>query len=265
MKLLLKITYDGSAYHGFQYQPNAVSVQEVLTECISKAFGIECNVTGCSRTDAGVHAIGFCAAVEPKEDNLKGDLWCSVPPSKVHRLLNMHLPNDIAVRGCATVCDSFHPRYNALTKEYVYRICDSVYPDPFKRDRAYHVKRRLTDDQIKVMNSVGQSLLGKHDFSGFMAQGSSVKDTVRTLFKLEVVRVSEDEVVLTVSGDGFLYNMVRIITGTLLDAACGKITYDDVKRALTECDRSSAGFTVPAMGLYLNKVEYGENLEFLAD
>jgi tRNA pseudouridine38-40 synthase len=177
----------------------------------------------------------------------------------------MHLPSDIAVIGCARVDDSFHPRYAAAAKEYVYKICDSVCPDPFKRGRAYHAKRRLTDAQIKVMNETGALLLGKHDFSGFMAQGSSVKDTVRTIYELKVVRTSETEVTLTVKGDGFLYNMVRIITGTLLDAAWGRITAEDIKCALTECDRSSAGFTVPAQGLYLNKVEYGEKIEFLAD
>ncbi|MBR6808191.1 MAG: tRNA pseudouridine(38-40) synthase TruA [Clostridia bacterium] len=265
MKLLLKIAYDGAAYHGFQYQPNALSVQEVLTACVSKAFSVECTVTGCSRTDAGVHALGFCAAVEPKDEGLKGEKWCTVPPSKVHRLLNMHLPGDIAVTGAAVVDDSFHPRYSAHSKEYVYRICDSVYPDPFKRSRAYHIKRRLTDEQIKIMNEFGKILLGRHDFSGFMAQGSSVKDTVRTLYRLEVKRVSEFEVTLTVSGDGFLYNMVRIITGTLLDAAFGRITSEDVKNALEKCDRSRTGFTVPAEGLYLNRVEYGEITEFFAD
>ena len=265
MKLLLKIAYDGSAYHGFQYQPNAVSIQEVLTESVYKAFGMECTVTGCSRTDAGVHALGFCAAVEPKDESLKGDSWCTVPSSKVHRLLNMHLPDDIAVIGCARVDDNFHPRYNAVAKEYVYKLCDSVFPDPFKRDRVYHIKKHLTDRHIKIMNDLGALLLGKHDFSGFMAQGSSVKDTVRTIYELKVVRTSETEVTLTVKGDGFLYNMVRIITGTLLDAAWGRITAEDIKCALTECDRSSAGFTVPAHGLYLNKVEYGEKIEFLAD
>jgi len=265
MKLLLKISYDGSAYHGFQYQPNAVSVQGVLTDAVTKAFGMECTVTGCSRTDAGVHALGFCAAVEPKDESLKGDVWCTVPSGKVHRLLNMHLPSDIAVIGCARVDDSFHPRYAAAAKEYVYKICDSVCPDPFKRDRAYHAKRRLTDAQIKVMNETGALLLGKHDFSGFMAQGSSVKDTVRTIYGLKVERVSEDEIRLSVKGDGFLYNMVRIITGTLLDVANGRLTADDVKQALEKCDRTHAGTTAPAEGLYLNRVFYGEEINFEAE
>lgn len=265
MKLLLKIAYDGSAYHGFQYQPGAVSVQGVLTDAVSKAFGMECTVTGCSRTDAGVHALGFCAAVEPKDDSLKGESWCTVPAARVHRLLNMHLPDDIAVVGCARVNDSFHPRYAAVSKEYIYRICDSVCPDPFKRQRAYHVKRRISDGQLRLMNECAGILLGKHDFSGFMAQGSSVKDTVRTIYDLNVTRASENEVMLSVRGDGFLYNMVRIITGTLLDAAYGRLNADDVRRALEECDRTRAGATAPPTGLYLNRVEYEENIFFEAE
>ena len=265
MKLLLKVAYDGTSYHGFQYQPNAVSVQGVLTEYVSKAFGLECTVTGCSRTDSGVHAVGFCAAVEPKDDTLKGETWCTVPDSKVHRLLNMHLPNDIAVVGCVRVSDDFHPRYGAVSKEYVYKMTDSVSPDPFMHNRAYHLKRRLTDDQIELMNDTAKILIGKHDFSGFMAQGSSVKDTVRTIMSLKVERTANYNVELTVSGDGFLYNMVRIITGTLLDVAWGRLSKDDVRRALVNCDRSSAGFTAPAHGLYLNEVKYGENFEFYAD
>lgn len=265
MKLLLKIKYDGSAYHGFQFQPNAKTVQGVLTDAVSTAFGFPCTVTGCSRTDSGVHALGYCAAVEPLDEGKRGDTWCTIPSSKVHRLLNQHLPMDIAVVGACRVQDSFHPRYSVVSKEYVYRIHDGAAPDPFLRDRAYHLKRSLSDEGIALMNYAGEALLGQHDFSAFMAQGSSVKDTVRTLFALDVTRVSDGDVVLRVSGDGFLYNMVRIITGTLLDVASGKISADDIRRVVDGRDRTKAGFTAPAEGLYLNKVIYGEELLFEAD
>ena len=265
MKLLLKIKYDGAAYHGFQFQPNAKTVQGVLTDAVSAAFGFPCTVTGCSRTDSGVHALGYCAAAEPLDESKRGGEWCTVPTAKVHRLLNQHLPDDIAVIGACRVQDSFHPRYSVVSKEYIYRIHDGAAPDPFLRNRAYHLKRKLSDEGIVLMNRAGEALLGRHDFSAFMAQGSSVKDTVRTLFTLDVTRVSEGEVVLRVSGDGFLYNMVRIITGTLLETASGKISPRDMRYIVDGCDRAKAGFTAPAEGLYLNKVIYGEELLFEAD
>ncbi len=264
MKLLVKLMYDGTAYHGFQYQPNASSIQGVLTEKISDAFGFPCTVTGCSRTDSGVHALGYCAAVEPAAE-IYGDTWCSIPPSKIHRLLNMYLPDDIAVIGACMVGGSFHPRYSAVSKEYVYLINDRPYPDPFQRFRAYHVKRSISDMQTEMMNAAAAELLGRHDFSGFMASGSSVKDTSRCLTHLDVRRREDGLLVLTAAADGFLYNMVRILTGTLLDVAWGKLSPSDMKGILESSDRTAAGFTAPAHGLYLNKVNYGEDIVFLAD
>ena len=265
MKLLLKIMYDGTAYHGFQYQTNALTVQEVLTRSVSDSLGIECTVTGCSRTDAGVHALGYCAAVEPSDESKRGDAWCGIPTEKIHRVLNMGLPRDISVVGACTVSDEFHPRYDAVSKEYIYKICDSVAPDPFLVNRAYHIKRKLSDGQISVMNEAGAHLLGRHDFSGFMAQGSSVKDTVRDLKKLCVCRTGESELVITAAADGFLYNMVRILAGTLLDAAYGKINPSDIPDILESLDRARAGYTAPAHALYLNRVDYGQRIDFKAE
>lgn len=264
MKLLLKIKYDGGAYHGFQYQPNATSVQGTLTEKISEVFGFPCTVTGCSRTDAGVHALGYCAAVEPATEEKKGTFWCTIPEERVHRALNVALPDDIAVVGACKVDDDFHPRYDTLWKEYVYVISDGVSPDPFQRGRAYHAKKCLSDDDIAEMNEAAKFLLGRHDFSTFMAQGSSVTDTVRTLFDLSVRRTGENTVMITARGDGFLYNMVRILAGTLLDVVGGKITVADMPGILTSLDRSKAGFTAPACGLYLSHVEYGDKVDFKA-
>lgn len=265
MKLLLKIMYDGTGYHGFQYQPNAISVQEVLTERISSAFGMPCTVTGCSRTDAGVHALGFCAAVEPADEALGREAWCTMPAGRIHRRLNTVFPDDIAVIGACITDDSFHPRYSALGKEYIYRIRDTVYPDPFDRNRAYQIRRTLSDDMIDEMNRAASSLMGRHDFCGFMASGSSVTDTVRNLKNLSVERVGEGEVILRAEADGFLYNMVRILTGTLLDVAYGKLSADDMEEILSSQTRSRAGFTAPAHGLYLNRVDYGDEVVFLAD
>lgn len=265
MKLLLKISYDGSAYCGSQYQPSCPTIQGVLTEKLSEVFGFPCNVTGCSRTDAGVHAVGYVVSVEPRDISLRSDNWCRIPEEKVHRAVNMLLPDDIAVTGAAFVPDGFHPRYDAVAKEYRYVICDSVCPDPFMRNRAYLLKRRLDNSQIGIMNEAARHLVGKRDFSSFMASGSSVSDTVRTLYKLEAERAAEGAVYVTALGDGFLYNMVRILTGTLLDAAFGKISPQDVPEILASRDRSKAGHTAPACGLYLMEVRYAEKIDFKAE
>ena len=264
MKLLLKIKYDGGAYHGFQYQPNAPTIQGILTERISEAFGFPCTVTGCSRTDAGVHALGYCAAASPADEAKRLERWCTIPTERIHRALNVALPDDIAVVGACEVPDEFHPRYDTVSKEYIYLINDGVCPDPFQRGRAYHAKKRLTDADIEKMNEAASFIVGRHDFSSFMAQGSSVSDTVRTLFELTVKRIGDATVQITARGDGFLYNMVRILTGTLLEVASDKISVRDITDIVDSCDRSRAGFTAPACGLYLNHVEYGDYIEFKA-
>lgn len=265
MKLLLKIRYDGSAYCGFQYQPNVSTVQGTLTEKISDAFGFPCTVTGCSRTDAGVHALGYVAAVEPADTKKRGKPWCNIPAGKVHRVLNMHLPSDISVMGAAFVPDTFHPRYDTVAKEYTYVIDDSVYPDPFLRDRAWHLKKQVTDRGLELMNEGAALLLGRHDFSAFMASGSSVTDTVRTLYCLKAERNDEGKLIVTARGDGFLYNMVRILTGTLLDVAFEKTDTVGLKKILEGCDRRFAGPTAPPCGLYLNDVTYSEKIDFIAE
>jgi len=264
VKLLLKIRYDGTAYSGFQCQPNAPTVQATLTEKISDAFGFQCTVTGCSRTDAGVHALGYVAAVEPADEAVRGDGWCRIPAEKVHRAINICLPDDISVVGAALVPDSFHPRYDTVAKEYLYVIDDRVYPDPFMRGRAYRVKKTLSEDKLVLMNEAASRLTGKHDFSSFMASGSKVTDTVRTLYKLEVNRASDGCVNVIARGDGFLYNMVRILAGTLIDISLGKIDLLNVTDILEGRDRSRAGHTAPPYGLYLREVEYAEDIHFLA-
>ncbi len=264
MKLLIRIKYDGSGYCGYQYQPGVPTVQGELTEAFSRALGLRCNVTGCSRTDAGVHALGYCAAVEPTDVSLRGDDWLRIPLARVHRAVGPYLSPAIAVTGAAAVSDTFHPRYDAIAKEYVYVINDSPVRDPFLEGRAYRFGRSIADDELERMCSAASSLAGRYDFSAFMASGSDVTDTVRDLRRLDVRRVRDGICTITAEADGFLYNMVRILVGTLLDTAFGRIGVCDMGDILASRKRERAGFTAPACGLYLRRVDYGENIEFSA-
>lgn len=255
MKILVKIRYDGSAYCGFQAQPNGVSVQSVLTEAFLRLFGFPCNVTGCSRTDSGVHARGFCATVEPRILPDDPESWCRIPISKIHRAVNVLLPDDIAVAAAAAVPGDFHARYNVAWKTYEYSIWNAPSRNPFLRRYAYHVPRRISEAGVETMRQTAALFVGRHDFAGYMASGSKIVDTVRTVHEAEI-QVEENKIIYRVSADGFLYNMVRIMAGTLLDCACGRKTLFDAKRALEEGDRTAAGFTAPGYGLFLSEVEY---------
>lgn len=260
MKLLLKIMYDGRGYSGYQAQPTLPSVQTALTKAVSDCFGFRCAVTGCSRTDAGVHALGFCATVEPYGEH-ESD-WLKIPVGKVHRALSRFLPEDISVCGEAVVDDDFHPRYSVKSKKYIYRMFDAPYEDPFLRDRAWHLKRPITDLGIQRMNEGAKYLVGQHDFTSFMATGSKITDAVRRIYSLDVTRRGE-MVELSVSADGFLYNMVRIITGTLVDCAGGTFAPCDIDKILSARDRTKAGKTAPPDGLYLAEVEYDRPIEWM--
>lgn len=260
MKLLLKIRYDGAGYAGYQTQPDRPSVQKTLTDAVSAVFGCPCTVTGCSRTDAGVHALGFCCAVEPRD---KYENWLTIPIGKVHRVLSRSLPDDIAVAGEAAVEDEdFHPRYSVQEKTYVYKMYDSVATDPFRRHRAWHLKHPLPDNGILRMNEAAQYLIGRHDFSAFMASGSKITEATRTISDLSVMR-NGDEIILSVTADGFLYNMVRIITGTLTDCAMETFEPKDMIRILDSCNRTSAGKTAPPDGLYLADVRYDRPINWV--
>ncbi len=253
MKLILKIKYDGHRYAGYQSQPDLPSVQGTLTDALSKALGQKCSVTGCSRTDAGVHALGFVAAVEPTGDH-DAD-WLKIPIGKVHRAAARYLPPDIAIVGEAEADDDFHPRYSVVSKEYVYRMYDSPAADPFLAYRTWHLKRRLTDTGIGRMNECARYIIGCRDFSSFMAAGSKITDAVREVYSLNVMRHG-DFIELRISADGFLYNMVRIITGTLTDCAAGTIEPSDIAEIIAAKDRTRAGKTAPPDGLYLSDVRY---------
>ncbi len=242
---LLEISYNGAAYHGWQIQENAVTVQQKIQDAIEKVFGKREDIKGCSRTDSGVHANSFFC-------NLKTEK--NISAEKIPAALNAYLPFDIAVKSSREVPDDFHARYNCKGKEYIYKVWNSQIRNPFYEKRYYHYKYSIDTD---LLNSEAQSFVGVHDFSAFCATGSAVEDKVREIFDFKVVR-NGDEVLFFVSGNGFLYNMVRIMVGTLLDISSGKIEKNSIDRILKSGKRESAGFTVPPDGLYLNRVFYEE-------
>ena len=252
MKFFIKVRYLGTNYCGYQVQPNAPSIQGELNKAARTLFGYDCDIVGCSRTDSGVHANEFCATVAQKGCE---DLITSLPPERVPLAFSAHLPPDISVFDAKWVASEFHPRYDVVEKEYIYRIYNAPVRDPFWEGRAYHLPRILDDAALQKMNRAAAYLVGKHDFAAYMAQGSTVATTVRTVTVASVER-DGDIVVFRVSADGFLYNMVRILTGTLIDVGLGKIAPEEVPEITASRDRSRAGMTVPACGLYLNRVTY---------
>ncbi len=247
MKYFAKIKYLGTHFHGFQYQPNVRTVQGELTKAFAELFLSEVKITGCSRTDAGVHANEFCITVECEN--------ATVPPEKLPEAIKKFLPRDISVYYAEIVDESFHPRYNAEGKEYLYIIKNTRISDPFLCDRVWFLPQRITDEGFTAINSCINDIVGKQDFSAFMAEGSSVEDTVRTV-KYLIVEKNEDTIEFRIAADGFLYNMVRIIVGTLVDVALGRIKPSDIKQIIKSKDRKNAGSTAPADGLYLNRVFY---------
>lgn len=252
MKILLNISFLGTNYCGYQVQPNGVTVQQKLNEAAKALFGYDCDIVGCSRTDSGVHANEFCAAVTVKGEPF---LNTRIPVEKIAGAMSYYLPEDISVTDAREVDDDFHPRYDVLYKEYVYKIWNGKTRNPFLMDRAWHCPRRIDDDALSEMNRAASLLKGKHDFSSYMASDTKVKDTVRTVFEADVRR-DGDLIEFRISADGFLYNMVRIITGTLVDVAYGRISANDIEKITESCNRSLAGTTAPSHGLYLNRVVY---------
>lgn len=252
MKALLHISFLGTNYCGYQVQPNGVSVQQRLNEAAKALFGYDCDIVGCSRTDSGVHANEFCATVSKKgEDHLETDIAIE----KLPRAMSHYLPWDISVWSAEAVENEFHPRYDVKHKEYIYKIWNGETRDPFLEGRVWHCPRHIGDEAVKKMNDAARELLGKHDFASFMASDTKIKDTVRTVFDIGVKKEGH-LIELHISADGFLYNMVRIIVGTLIDVAYGKIPAEDIEAIIEARDRRRAGTTAPPQGLYLNRVTY---------
>ena len=242
-RVLLTISYDGTDFHGWQYQPELLTVQGVLEEALLKLFSKKVTVIGSSRTDAGVHANGFCCHLDC-DDN--------IPDAAFLRGINSLLPQTVAVKGVRKVESDFHARYDAQGKTYVYHIYNSNKKDAFKSRYAWHIERNLDIDK---MNEFCQKIIGTHDFSAFCSAGATVETTVRTIKDCYVEKNGED-VTLTVTADGFLYNMVRIIVGTAVAVSDGRINPNDIADILNLKKRDAAGMTAPPQGLFLEKVIY---------
>lgn len=251
MKYLCHVRYVGTHFCGFQAQKSERTVQGTLTEILTRFFGTEVMVTGCSRTDSGVHAEGFALTVALPSGTLP------VPPEKLPLALSPMMPPDLSLYHAQAVMDGFHPRYDAKGKEYRYTILRTPVYNPFYRDRAWQVYYPFLPDATARMNQAAKHLVGTHDFSAFRAEGSPTRSPVRTVFDCHVE--NEGEVyTLSVTGDGFLYNMVRIITGTLLAVATGRISPEEVGSILASRNRTAAGATAPPEGLCLYRVMYDE-------
>lgn len=238
--------YDGTDFHGWQVQPNGITVQETLQNAVEQILGVRENVTGCSRTDSGVHARNFCCNIRTESD---------IDCYRFVGALNAVLPDSVCVKSCEEVDYDFHARYDSLGKRYVYRVWNANYKNPFLINYAWHYKNRL---DASFLDEQAQAYVGTHDFSGFCSSGSSVEDTVRTVRSFSVERQG-DEVLFTVEADGFLYNMVRIMVGTLIEISENRIEKDKLADIIESKDRLKAGRTAPPQGLYLDKVFYGDD------
>lgn len=241
---LIKLSYDGAAYHGWQIQENALTVQQVFQEALEKITGLREDLKACSRTDTGVHAREFCVSLKTESP---------IAPQRLQAALNHYLPPDVAVKEVSQVPLEFHARYSCKGKEYVYQIWNHPVRDPFLKDRALHYWYPIDE---ALLNQAAQGYLGRHDFSSFCTLDKRERgDLRRTVFTSRVERQG-DLVTFTVGADGFLYNMVRIMVGTLLRVQQGKFSPQDIPAILEARDRKAAGPTAPAQGLYLNRVFY---------
>ena len=248
MTYLLWIAYKGTNYGGFQVQPNAPTVCAAVQDAMQRVLGCRPDVKGCSRTDAGVHARRFALS------------FCytgKVPAEKMVQAFNAHLPPDIRALEIWPVTENFHARYAAHAKTYRYYILNARVDDPFTFDTCCRIGPEL---DVAAMQAAAEQFVGTHDFLALCASGSSVAahgDTVRTITRCTVERAG-DRVTITVTADGYLYNMVRILSGTLVEAGLHKRTPESIPALLASRDRRQAGQTLPAQGLFLEDVAYSE-------
>lgn len=242
--------YRGTNYHGYQIQSNAITVQAVLEKCVSKVLNHPVTIIGCSRTDTGVHANQFCFNVHTES---------KITTTGFVRGVNGELPDDISILSCEDVPAEFHARFDCKGKEYIYKIHCNESKNPFATDLMFHYRRKLNLDTMKKASGY---FVGTHDFSSFCADCTNVSTTIRTIYSLDIENYG-DTVIILVKGDGFLYNMIRIIVGTLLDISEGRISPDDIQEILSAHNRLRAGRTAMAHGLYLNRVFYNEKDLFL--
>ena len=242
--LLITISYDGRHFHGWQIQQNALTVQEVFQNSLTKIIGSEFDVKGCSRTDSGVHANMYCISLK---------ITHPILPERLKAALNRWLPKSVAVLDCIEVPLDFHARYSCVSKEYIYKIWNNEVRNPFLDGYALHYRYKIDEN---LLNNAAQAYTGYHDFSSFCTLDSREKgDMRRNVMSFSVMR-DGDLVTMKVEADGFLYNMVRIMVGTLLRVQQGKINPDEISKIIEKKDRSFAGPTAQACGLYLNRVNY---------
>lgn len=242
-RVKLTVAYDGTNYCGWQVQPNGITVQEVLNQCLSEFTGENIETIGASRTDAGVHALGNVAVF---------DTEMRMPGDKFSFALNQRLPEDIRIQKSEEVDADFHPRYVKSQKTYEYRILNCRFPIPTERFYSHFTYITLDVDKMKEAASY---LIGEHDFKSFCGTGAQVKTTVRTVKEIQIEK-SGDRITIRITGEGFLYNMVRIIAGTLMDIGGGLYPPEKMKEILEAKDRKKAGPTAPARGLTLMKIQY---------
>lgn len=244
-RIRLTVAYDGTNYHGWQLQPGCLTIESELNRCLSELLGEPVEVIGASRTDSGVHAIGNIAVFDTESP---------IPAEKFSYALNCRLPEDIRIQKSEEVEEDWHPRRVKSRKTYEYRILRGKFPLPTKRLYSVFTYHEL---DVLAMNRAAGCLVGEHDFKSFCQTGSQAETTVRTIYSAEV-REEGREIVISVCGNGFLYNMVRIIAGTLMEAGLGKRSPESIKDVLEAKDRAAAGPTAPPQGLTLICCEFPE-------
>mgnify|MGYP003295573866 CR=1 FL=1 len=245
-RIMIVVAYEGTKYCGWQSQPNQITVEEVLNRELSRLLNEEIQVIGASRTDSGVHAMGNVAVF---------DTDARIPAEKIAYALNQRLPEDIRIRKSEEVAADFHPRKQATRKTYEYKILNEEFANPVQRLYAHFTYVPLDENK---MQEAASYLIGEHDFASFCAAGSTAETTVRTIYGLTVER-SGTMISIKVTGNGFLYNMVRIIAGTLMEVGKGRFTPEQVKEILEAKDRTKAGPTAPAKGLILYEYQFEEH------
>lgn len=241
---LIRVAYDGTSYHGFQVQPEAPTIEGRLNEALYLLTGEKIKVTGGSRTDAGVHAYDNVACFGTD---------FNIPADRLPYALNVRLPEDIRVLSAYEVSEDFHPRHCDTRKTYEYRIINSQFPIPTFRNYSYHTYYKL---DIGKMKEAAAYLTGEHDFKAFSSANGQTLTTVRTIYSTDILTRELNEIIIRITGNGFLYNMVRIIAGTLLDAGRGKLAPEDIPYIIESRERKNAGPTLPPQGLTLVKYEY---------
>ena len=243
-RINLVVAYDGTNYCGWQIQPNGETIEGVLNRELSSLLGGDIKVTGASRTDSGVHSLGNVAVF---------DTDTRIPPEKISYALNIRLPEDIVVQDSCEVAPDFHPRHCNSRKTYEYRILNRRFAMPTRRLDTYFYHRPL---DVERMQQAARYLEGTHDFKSFCSVNTVVEDTVRTIYTLQVIKDADDIITIRVQGSGFLYNMVRILAGTLIQVGIGAMEPEQMTEILEAKDRSASGPTAPAQGLTMMGIEF---------